>query len=82
MEEIDQAAGQNDESSFEDSLLLEDKLMEQAKQHVIFILKQSPGGRSLRQLQESLRVPAFLNRHGQPLSELKVKEILDQVAEV
>jgi len=44
------------------------------------VLKESPGGRSFRQLQETLRGPSFLNRQGQGLSELKIKEILDQIA--
>ena len=66
-----------DDSSFEDSFCLEDKVLESAQQHLFRILKESPGGRSLRQLQESLKGPFFMNKHGQGLSELKIKEILD-----
>ena len=45
------------------------------------ILKSNPNGLSLRQLHEPLKAPAYANRQGQTFSELKVKEILDQIAD-
>lgn len=50
---------EGNESSYEDSAVIEDKLMEQTKQHLMPILRSNPQGCSLRQLHESLKVTAL-----------------------
>mmetsp|Transcript_21943 Transcript_21943/g.29335 ORF Transcript_21943/g.29335 Transcript_21943/m.29335 type:complete len:91 (-) Transcript_21943:166-438(-) len=58
------AGKDGNESSFDDSFSLDDRIFEQAKSHLVHILRSNPQGCSLRQLHEPLKAPAFLNRQG------------------
>ena len=65
-----------EESSFEDSFHVEEKVIEKTKTSIIRILQDNPNGRTLRQLHEFLRI----QNSQTPTTEHQIKEILETIA--
>ena len=67
---------EREDSSFDDSFTQEEKAVDQIKEAIARILQANPNGRTFHQLKQQLQ----MQKSTFNLSEIKIKEVVDQVA--